>query len=180
MQPQTHAGDSKVSVEHGHGLHLQKSIIIDRPAAELYAFWRNFANLPSIMTHLKSVQVTDQRRSHWVVTAPANTQVEWDAEVINDVPNERIGWRSLDNAQVDNAGSVVFTELPGDRGTKIDVTLQYDPPAGKAGAAIAKLFGEAPDQQITEDLRHFKQLFETGVPTTTEGQPSGRTKSKQS
>ena len=164
----------QVSVEHEKGIRVEKSITIMRSPADLYAFWRNFENLPRIMEHLKSVQVTDSTHSHWVAKAPLNMTVEWDAEIINDVPNERIGWRSLENAQVDNAGSVVFTELPASHGTIVEITLKYDPPAGKVGATVAKLLGEAPETQVAEDLRHFKQFMETGVATTVEGQPSGR------
>jgi len=171
---------SQTSVEHEKGIRVEKSTTIMRTPEELYAFWRNFGNLPRIMEHLKSVQVIDSTHSHWIAKAPVGTTVEWDAEIINDVPNERIGWRSLENAQVDNAGSVVFTRQAEGRGTIVEVTLKYDPPAGKLGAVIAKLLGEAPETQIVEDLRHLKQFMETGVATTTEGQSSGREASKTS
>ncbi len=166
----------RVSVSGNSGIKVEKSITINKSAAELYTFWRNFENLPRIMDHLESVTNTgaDGKRSHWVAKAPAGTTVEWDAEVINDKPNEMIAWRSLENADVDNAGSVHFKEAAAGRGTEVKVSLKYDPPGGIVGATIAKLFGEEPSQQVEEDLRHFKQLMETGEIPTIEGQSSGR------
>src|SRR5260370_25086851 len=110
------------------------------------------------MRHLESVQVQGNR-SHWVAKGPLGTCVEWDAEIYNENPNEMIAWRSLEGADVDSTGSVHFTPAPGGRGTDVRVVLKYNPPAGKLGAAIAKLFGSEPDQQIRDDLRRFKQLM---------------------
>jgi len=163
-----------VSVAAGRGVKVEKSVTIDRSPEELYTFWRNFENLPRFMDHLESVRVTDDKRSHWVAKAPAGTTVEWDAEVYNEKPNEMIAWRSLEGSDVDNAGSVHFERASGGRGTVVKVSLKYDPPGGVIGATIAKLFGEAPDQQIQEDLRRLKQVMEAGEIPTTEGQSSGR------
>jgi uncharacterized membrane protein len=163
-----------VSVRGGHGNKVEKSVTINRPPEELYRFWRNFENLPRFMKHLESVKVEGNGRSHWVAKGPAGTSVEWDAEVYNEKENELIAWRSLEGSQVDNAGSVHFEPAASGRGTVVRVVLKYDPPAGKLGAAVARLFGESPAQQIDEDLRRFKQLMETGETATTEGQPSGR------
>jgi uncharacterized membrane protein len=111
-------------------------------------------------------------RSHWVAKGPLGIRVQWDAEIYNENPNEMIAWRSLEGADVDNTGSVHFTPAPPGRGTEVRVVLKYNPPAGKLGAGIAKLFGEDPKQQIRDDLRRFKQLVEAGEITTTEGQTS--------
>jgi uncharacterized membrane protein len=143
-------------------IHVHKTITINRPLEEVYQFWRNFENLPSFMSHLESVQTTGDRRSHWKAKAPAGMTVEWEAEIIEDRPNERITWRAVEGSDVENSGTVRFQPAPGNRGTEIHVELRYNPPGGKIGAAIAKLFGEAPDQQIADDLRKFKQLMETG------------------
>lgn len=166
-----------VSVQSGQGNKVEKSVTINRPPAELYSYWRNFENLPRFMKHLESVSVTGEGRSHWVAKGPGGTSVEWDAEVYNEKENELIAWRSLEGSQVDNAGSVHFDPAPSGRGTVVRVVLKYNPPAGKLGALVAKLFGESPEQQIDEDLRRFKQLIETGETATTEGQPSGRSAS---
>jgi uncharacterized membrane protein len=155
-------------------LRVTRSVTIDRPAEELFRFWRNFENLPRIMNHLQSVRVLDERRSHWVGKGPAKTTVEWDAEIVNEHPNEMIAWRSLPGSNVDNAGSIRFTKAPGNRGTIVKVELQYDPPGGALGAKVAKMFGEAPEKQIAVDLHRFKQLMETGEIARTEGQPVGR------
>lgn len=140
----------------------EKTITINRSPEELYKFWRNFENLPRFMSHLESVQVTGDKRSHWKAKAPLGTTVEWDAEITEDRPNELIAWRSLEGADVDNSGSVRFDRAPGGRGTEVRVEIEYTPPAGALGAGIAKLFGEAPEQQIKGDLYRFKQVMETG------------------
>jgi uncharacterized membrane protein len=156
------------------GIHVKHSVTIGRPVEELYRFWRNMENLPQFMTHLKSVTRLDDTRSRWVARGPAGMRVEWDAEIINEVPNQVIGWRSLPGSDVVSAGSVNFDDAGHERGTRVTVHLQYDPPAGRLGALFAKLFGEEPSQQIREDLRRLKELIEAGELPTTEGQPSGR------
>ncbi|MBC7910584.1 MAG: SRPBCC family protein [Pyrinomonadaceae bacterium] len=169
------AGDNpNVSVRAGKGFKVEKSVAINKSPEELYRFWRNFENLPRFMNHLEAVQETGGNRSHWVAKAPAGSTVQWDAEIYNEKENELIAWRSLEGADVDNAGSVRFEADPAGRGTIVRVTLKYDPPGGALGKIVAKLFGEAPDQQIDEDLRRFKQLMEAGEMPTTDGQPSGR------
>ena len=144
------------------GIRVHKSITVNRPADEVYGFWRNFENLPRFMDHLESVQVTGAGRSHWKAKGPAGTSVEWDAETTEDRPNERIAWRSVEGADVSNGGSVRFVRAPGGRGTEIHVEMRYEPPAGKLGALVAKLFGEEPSQQVDGDLRRFKQVLEIG------------------
>jgi uncharacterized membrane protein len=143
------------------GIHVEQSVTVQRSPEELFAYWRNFENLPRIMNHLESVTVQDGNRSHWVAKAPAGKTVEWDAEIINEEPNRVIAWRSLGNADVDNAGSVRFLEAPGG-GTEVRVVIDYIPPAGRVGAFVAGLFGENPEQQIQDDLNRFKQQMETG------------------
>ena len=144
------------------GVHVVETITIKRPRTEVYGFWHNFENLPRFMAHLESVQVLDERRSHWKAKAPAGTTVEWDAETVEDRPNELIAWRSLEGSSVPNSGTVQFKDAPGDRGTEVRVELRYQPPGGKIGALFAKLFGEEPEQQVKGDLRRFKQVMETG------------------
>lgn len=173
----------------GSSMRVAQSIAINRSPEELYRFWRNFQNLPRFMKHLESVQVdntstgatqgqaTGGERSHWVARGPAGTTVEWDAEIIEDQPNELVAWRSLEGADVDNTGSVRFERAPGNRGTVVRVRMQYAPPAGVIGATITKLFGEDPSWQVKDDLRRFKQVMETGEIITTEGQPAGRSSS---
>jgi uncharacterized membrane protein len=155
-------------------IRVWKSLAINRPAEELYRFWRQLDNLPRVMSHLQSVQPRGGARSHWVAKGPAGASIEWDAEITADVPNQRLAWRSLEGSAVPNEGSITFKPSPAGRGTVVSVELRYGPPGGRIGAAIAKLFGEVPEQQIGSDLRRFKQLMETGEVATTEGQPSGR------
>jgi uncharacterized membrane protein len=155
-------------------IHSRKSVTINRSPEDLYQFWHDFENLPRFMKHLESVHVIGAGRSHWVARAPGGTTVEWDAELTDDRPNELIAWRSRENAAVENSGAVRFERTPGGRGTVVRVEIQYRPPGGAIGSLVAKLFGEAPEQQVREDLRRFKQLMETGEIITTEGQPAGR------
>jgi uncharacterized membrane protein len=144
------------------GIHVEQAVTIKRPRTEVYGFWHNFENLPRFMAHLESVQVTGDRTSHWKARAPGGATVEWDAETLEDRPNELIAWRSLPDASVPNSGSVRFVDAPGNRGTEVHVELRYQPPGGKLASWIAKLFGEEPEQQVKGDLRRFKQVMETG------------------
>ena len=157
-RPETTARRGKAE----HELRVKKAITVRRPPEDAYRFWRDFENLPRFMNYLESVQVTGDRRSHWKVQAPAGKTVEWDAEIIEDRPNELIAWRSLEGADVANSGEVRFRPAPGGRGTEIQVELSYDQPGGKIGQTLAKLFGHEPGQQVGGDLRRFKQALETG------------------
>jgi uncharacterized membrane protein len=150
------------------GKPVRKAITINLTAAELYAYWRRLENLPRFMRHLQEVRELDDRRSHWVATAPLGSVVEWDAEITNEIPDREIAWRSLPNSTVHHEGTVRFVPAPGDRGTEVHVELTYQPPAGPVGVAIAKLMGEEPEQQISEDLRRLKQVIETGSIVTSE------------
>jgi len=141
---------------------VKKAVTINSSPEELYNFWHNFENLPRFMRHLESVRVTGPGKSHWKAKAPAGQSVEWDAEVTEDSPNELIAWHSLEGADVENSGMVRFTRATGGRGTRVQVELQYEPPAGKAGSLVAKLLGEEPEKQIYDDLRAFKQVIELG------------------
>jgi uncharacterized membrane protein len=148
--PNLQHAKAKEAVAEINGIRVEKSVIINRDRADLYHFWRNFRNLPQIMNHLEEVRELSSTRSHWVAKAPVGTKVEWDAEVTHDQENELIAWRSLEGATVANAGSV-------------RVSLEYAPPGGRLGAFIATLFGENPEQQITEDLAQFKHMMERNL-----------------
>lgn len=170
----TSQGGIQEAVGMSQAIKVEKTVTIDKPAAELYQFWRKLENLPSFMKHLKQVQVYDNKRSHWVANAPLGANVEWDAEIIEERENELISWASVEGADVDNSGFVRFKPATGDRGTEVKVVMEYNPPGGALTAAIAKLFGEEPEQQIGDELRRFKMLMEAGEIATTEGQPQGK------
>jgi uncharacterized membrane protein len=155
-------------------LPIETSITINRSPEDCYRFWRGLENLPQFMKHLESIQVLDERRSHWVARGPAGRNVHWDAEIVADTPNEYIAWRSVGPSQVSHSGSVRFQLAPAGRGTIVHVSMQYTPPGGVLGSVAARLFGREPQQQIPEDLRRFKNVMETGEIPTTAGQPSGR------
>ncbi|HWS86103.1 MAG TPA: SRPBCC family protein [Pyrinomonadaceae bacterium] len=167
-----------VSVPGDRGTKVEHSVVINRQPAELYEFWRRFENLPRFMNHLESVKRFGGNRSHWVAKAPGGTTVEWDAEVYNEKEGEMIAWRTLEGSQVASAGSVHF-EQAGEGATNVRVSLKYDPPGGKLGALVARLFGENPQRQIEEDLARFKEIMEGGAgasagDTQSAGASSGR------
>lgn len=155
-------------------IHTETSIAIDKSQEELYAFWRDFKNLPLFMRNLESVTELDQTRSHWVAKGPGGASVEWDAEIYNEKENELIAWRSLQEAELVNAGSVRFQAGSQGHGTFVRVTMNYNPPAGKIGASLAQVLGAEPAQLIKEDLRRLKQIMEAGETATIDGQTSGR------
>lgn len=157
-------------------IRVEKTVAIqNKSPEELYRFWRNFENLPTFMNHLKSVTVLDQRRSHWVAEAPVgDNAIEWDAEIASERENELITWMSVEGSDIENSGLVRFRALPHGRGTEVKMVVEYSIPGGQLATALAKLFGESPEQQIGEDLRRFKMLMETGEIATTEGQPTGQ------
>jgi len=161
-----------VSVPHQQGKHATASITINRPVEEVFAFWRNFHNLPRFMTHLQSVEVQDDTRSQWSIKGPGGTTITWGAEIINVEPNTVIGWRTLENPYVNHAGSVRFKSAPQNQGTEVRVEMEYLPVGGAAGMMVANLLGYSPQQSMMESLRRLKQLLEVGTFSTTEGQSS--------
>jgi uncharacterized membrane protein len=160
--------DTRARLGGSRGVMVDASTTIYRPIQEVYAYWRSFENLPLFMDHLEDVQDISGSRSHWVAKGPMSMPVEWDAEIINDVPPELISWKTVGESDVVSAGSVRFKQAPGDHGTEVRVKLQYDPPAGKVGATVAWMLGDDPQTAIEEDLRRFKQLVETGEISTGE------------
>jgi uncharacterized membrane protein len=141
---------------------LVKAITIRRQPQDVYRFWRDFRNFPSFVSHVGSVAVLDDRHSHWTVRGPAGRSVEWAAEITEDQPNEMIARRSLPGADVGNSGRVQFAPAPGDCGSEVRVEMHYSPPGGELGAAVARLLGQEPRQQVQADLRKLTQVLETG------------------
>lgn len=156
------AHDTRAALGGPRGVRVRESIRLERSIDEVYRYWRQLENLPSFMRHLVKVRETGGGRSHWVAKGPAGVRVEWDAELINEIENSVIAWRSLTGSDIVTAGSVHFEKARGGRSTQVTVNLQYSAPAGRAGNLIAYLFGRAPSQTIREDLRRFKQLMEAG------------------
>jgi len=155
--------DTRRALGGGKGTFLRERVIVRAPIEKLYTFWRDPANLPRVMPYLERVEPIDATRSHWTIAGPAGTRLEWDAEVINEVPFETIGWQSLPGADVASAGSVHFREV--ERGlTEVVVTMQYDPPAGRLGASLAALIGPSAGTRVHRALEEFKRSMEvTGL-----------------
>jgi uncharacterized membrane protein len=162
------------SVPYELRLRVDKSVTIGCPRADVYRYYRNLANLPRFMHHIKSVRELPGGRSHWVAKGPAGSSLEWDAIIHSEVENERLVWCSLPGSQIDSTGAAIFTDAPGGRGTEVHVELQYKPPVGMLGAAVAALWGKGPAWQMEEGLHRLKQILEVGEIPTTQGQPSGR------
>jgi uncharacterized membrane protein len=161
-----HAGHDEGSYmipEPVDGTQLLSAIItVNKPVAEVYDFWKNPQNFPLFMENLESVQITGKKQSHWKVKAPAGLAVEWDAEIVEDIPNEKISWQSVGDGDVQNRGTVRFKSAAGKRGTELELETQLKPKGGPVGAKIAKLFSAVPKTQMMNDLRRCKQLIEIG------------------
>jgi len=151
----------------------ESNLLLNTSPQEAYRFWHNFENFPRFMRHLASVQVTGDRRSHWVAYGPLGHRIEWDTEIIDEREPEFIAWRSLPGSEVEVDGTVSFRPAPANRGTELTVTVDYRPPAGAMGKAFAKLMGRDPGFMMRQDMRRFKALIETGEVPTTEGQTHG-------
>ena len=153
--------DRSEGVRGNLGTKIERSLVIYAAPDRIFRFWRNFANLPRFMDNLESVEVLDSRRSRWTARGPGGVKIEWDAEIINEIPNELIAWRST-GGSVDHAGSVHFEPGPGGRGTAVRVSLQYDPPGGSAGHTVASLLGGDAGERIEHDLHNLKRVVESG------------------
>jgi uncharacterized membrane protein len=165
-------GDTRRALSGERGIHVREAVRIERPVSEVSAFWRQLENLPRVFTHLERVTDLGNGRSHWVARGPADLSVEWDAEIINEVDNKVIAWRSLPESDIVTAGSVTFKPVRSGQAAEVSVHLQYEPPAGRAGAMLARIFGREPSQTIREDLRRLKWVMEAGeIPRTSTGEP---------
>ncbi len=168
VRPRRDVAGRGATVNARKAVKIERNVTIDADRESLYGFWRDFANLPRFMDHLVSVRVASPTRSHWVARAPAGMTVEWDAEVINDVPGRLIAWKSLPGADVPNAGSVHFTDAPKGRGTVVKVEMDVEPPVGTLGLMMATMFGEDPDRDVREALSNLKRVIEGGGGSDTE------------
>ena len=169
----TARGDTQSVVRASRSERVTETITVNRRRSEVYDYWRDFENLPRFMENVVSIERLGDGRSHWKSKGPFGSEIEWDAEIINEVPGELIAWRTTDGFEVVHAGSVRFTEAAGGRGTVVKVELEYSPLGGIAGAKLAKWLGGDARSQIVEDLRRFKQVLEAGELATVEGQPAG-------
>ena len=154
---------SRASVHTNKGVKIEREIVIDRPAAELFAFWRQFDNLPRVMKHLESVECLDQIRSRWRMCQSGGSAMEWEAEIINEHPNELIAWRTLAGSDVQHAGTVRFTPTPDGQSTTVRLSLEYEVESGLLKRMMARIFRAWPEHEIEEDLVRFKELME-GMP----------------
>ncbi len=156
------------------GIRISETMTIKRPRQEVYAFWRDFEKLPRFMRHIESVEIVDDRHSQWRLRLPKGLgTISWESEITKEQPNEYIAWQSLPKAAVHNTGKVAFTDAPGERGTEINIVVEFRPPAGQLGRTAAGLVNPAFSKMIRQDIRRVKSFMETGEIPTIEGQPSG-------
>jgi len=155
------------TLPYGYGIRIKKSITVNSSPEDLYCYWRRIENLQQLFPNILAVETIDNTRSWWILRGPAGSELKWTAEITIDRENEMIGWRSVGRADLDNAGYIRF-DGDGADGTIVTVALQYNPPAGKLGAALATLMGEKPEAEVDEALRKFKQLMEAGEIMRTE------------
>lgn len=143
------------------------TVLINRPPEAVYAFWKDFTNLPKFMENVQSV-AEDGPLSKWQIAAPGGTSVKFESRLTEDKANEQLAWATTENAQVRSEGKVTFTEAPGNRGTLVQVEIHYEPPGGAVGKAVAHLFRKAPGVQARHDLKRLKMLLETGEIATSQ------------
>lgn len=147
------------------GIAIQKTITLDAPLEQVYAFWHRLENFPRFMRNIRAIRVLDERRSHWVVTGPAGIPVEWEAEITRTIPNKLISWRSVEGSIVRHEGSIHLQANP-DGSTRVHIQMSYVPPAGAVGHAVATLFGADPKHEMDDDLARMKLLIESAAGRT--------------
>ena len=157
--------ETRDALSGSRGVHVRESITIHAPAEELYRFWRQFERLPEVMPHLERVEQLDARRSRWTAKAFDRVPITWESEIINEVPHETIGWKTIPGETIQHAGSVNFKPAYGNNGTEVRVHLQYSAPGGRASSWLAWLAGEDPGKLMRDGLRNLKRRFEGGLAT---------------
>jgi uncharacterized membrane protein len=155
-------------------MRVRKSITVNRPIAEVYAFWRNFENLPRFMSHIQSVKVLGNGQTRWTAQSPDGNALEWEAALVGDTPNEMIAWQAVEGGEMRTSGIVQLRPAPGNRGTEVLIDLEYEPPLGKLGTMFSRLFGSHPEQMIRDELHMFKQIIETGEVVRSDGAVPGQ------
>jgi uncharacterized membrane protein len=149
---------------------IETAVTIGKPRAALYEYWRRLENLPRFMKNLERVVDLGNGRSHWVGKSALGFKAQWDAEIVDEREGRLLSWRSLPGSQVHNAGTVYFDDSSNGRGTVVRVSMEL---GGAFGQVAGKTFGGVTQQQVTEDLKRFRELMETGEIATTDGQPHG-------
>ncbi len=138
---------------------VTKTIVVNAPVSQVFSFWKNFENFPRFMENIESIHVTGEDMTHWKAKGPLGTNVEWDAKTTSVQENSKIAWQSTEGT-IETHGAVTFEEA-GDNQTKVTVGLEYQPPGGILGQAVAKMFSD-PEDQLEEDLNNFKKVAESG------------------
>jgi uncharacterized membrane protein len=176
FRPYAAMGLIRADQDSSRGLIVERAITIGRPRETVFTYWRDLSHLSGVMRNVLSVTPGsgNGRRSHWVAVAPLGLKVEWDAEIVEERANELLAWQSLPGARIQHSGEVRFLDAPGNRGTEVRPRFTYKSPLGTAGAAMARLFGLEPTQQIDQGLRSLKAILESGEAPTTAGQPRGK------
>jgi uncharacterized membrane protein len=149
-------------VSHTQAINIRTGLIVNKPKDEVYSFWRKLENLPLFMKHLASVTEIDSKHSHWEADIPGGMgRIKWNAEIVKEEEGYLIGWQSIPNSTINNAGKVTFKDALGGQGTELEVVISYHPPAGQLGAGIAKSLNPVLEKMIRQDIMNFKDYIET-------------------
>lgn len=155
-------------------INIKTKLSVRKPRNEVYEFWRRLENLPLFMKHLKSVKTINEKTSEWEANTPGGVgSLQWKSEIVKDIPNEHIGWQSLPDATIVNAGNVKFIDA-GKFGTEVHVVISYHAPGGIAGEGIGRSLNPVFENMVREDIKNLKRYMETGEIPTIEGQPSAK------
>ena len=157
---------------HTQAVNIRTTLMVNKPKAEVYAFWRKLENLPLFMKHLASVTEIDSKHSHWEASLPGNIgKIKWNAEIVKEEEGSMIGWQSISNSMINNAGKVNFSDAQDGQGTELDVVISYHPPAGEIGSGVAKLLNPVFEKMIRQDVMNFKEYIETKNTARTPASP---------
>ena len=171
IPPDSAPGRTSRSTYYGRYAVVGRTVTINRPREELFAFWRDFANLPRFMQNVDSVEAEGEA-SLWTIRGPAGMRYRIRTRIVAERENEEIAWRSLEGSDIDTEGKVMFRDAPGGRGTEVEAVVAYVPPAGEAGRLVAKLFQREPRVQGRREMKRFKMLMETGEVATARNRKS--------
>src|SRR5215213_4277064 len=163
-------GSALPGVDRRRAVDIQKTLYIEAPIDQVYAFWSNYENFPLFMSHVREVEDRGKGRSHWIVSGPGGVPIEWNASLTQQTPNEVIAWRSEAGSMLENAGIIRFAA--NGSATRVDLRFCYLPPAGGAGQAVAELLGSDPRAKLNEDLGRMKALLEATTRSQTHGKES--------
>jgi uncharacterized membrane protein len=145
----------------GGDLKVRTHVVVNRPRAEVFAFWRRLENLPLFMRHLEHIDELDERTSAWRLKMPGGMgDIRWEVRIVKEEKDTELSWHSVEGAVIRNTGKINFSDTPG-KGTRIDVMIVYGVPSGPIGERMAGLLTPAFRRRVEEDIHQFREYLET-------------------